>query len=264
MTTGIKYPPGHWIRDASPRQGLEQYLGQQRLTYSRIKNRFVQDLLGDLTGKTFLDYGCGGGFFLIHAVHSKARLVMGVDAEENVLATARFFLDRQGAAGPVHLIRSDQFPAFRPETKFDVILMKDVIEHVPDDLGLVRAAASVLAPGGRMVLSTQNALSLNCLIQGTWNRRVRNNKAWLGWDPTHLRFYTPNRLKRILASAGLACRGWRASYLIPYKWPAPRFLKRQFVRVDFLSVADRALGACFPFNRLGWNVAVLAVSDEKG
>ncbi|MFH1136212.1 MAG: methyltransferase domain-containing protein [Pseudomonadota bacterium] len=259
-----RYPPGHWIRDAFPGPGLEQYLNQQNLVYSRVKNGFVRDLLGDLGDKSFLDYGCGGGFFLAEAARAKARLVIGVDAEENVLAVARHFLDRQGGGSPVHLIRGAEFPAFRPGTKFDVILMKDVIEHAPDDVGLVRAAAAALAPGGRMVLSTQNSWSLNYLIEGTWKRLVRKNKAWRGWDPTHLRFYTPARLNGMLSSVGLACREWRSSYLIPYKWPAPRFLKRRFIRVDCLSVVDRALGAFFPFNRLGWSVAVLAASDERG
>jgi len=61
-----------------------------------------------------------------------------------------------------------------------VVLLKDVLEHVLNDQELLNAAAGVSAPGGRMVLSALNALSLNYVIEGTFHRLFRREKKWCG------------------------------------------------------------------------------------
>ena len=258
-----RYPVDHWIRDHDPSRVLAAYLEQQSLTYSRIKNSRVLEVLGDMTGKTMLDYGCGAGYFLVRAALSKVELAVGVEAEETALAAAGYWVESKGLSSRVELIHSHEFPVFERPEKFDLILMKDVIEHVEDDPGLVEAAARVLAPGGRLVLSTQNSRSLNYLIEGTWNRAARSDRNWFGWDPTHLRFYTPKSLEKLLDKAGLVCEKWRSVYLVPYKWPAPRFFKRRYLRIEPLSAIDLVLGAVPPFNRWGWNIIVSAFLKGK-
>jgi 2-polyprenyl-6-hydroxyphenyl methylase/3-demethylubiquinone-9 3-methyltransferase len=136
--------------------------------------------------------------------------------------------------------------------------MKDVIEHVPDDEELLQATRRLLVPGGRLVVSTQNALSMNFIIEGTYQRLLRRNSSWCGWDPTHLRFYTPMSLDRKLKRAGFKSTNWRSVYLIPYKLPGWLISGREFLRIDALSWIDRALGGVFPYNRLGWNFVVRA------
>jgi len=254
---GTRYPDDHWLRSEDPEGALRAYMDQQSKAYSKIKNKFVQDFLGDLRGLRFLDYGCGGGMFAVHAAKSGALDVVGVDAEQAVLHTAAYFAEQEQVGHLCRFVRADHFP----ETlgpRFDVVLIKDVLEHVPDDEDLLRAARKALVPGGRLVLSTQNALSLNYLIEGTYQRLVRKNSAWYGWDPTHLRFYTPTSLDRKLKRAGFKSTGWRSVYLVPYKLPACRLSRKQFLRLDPLRWVDRALGGLFPYNRLGWNIIVRA------
>jgi 2-polyprenyl-6-hydroxyphenyl methylase / 3-demethylubiquinone-9 3-methyltransferase len=135
--------------------------------------------------------------------------------------------------------------------------MKDVIEHVPDDLTLLHKAASALVPGGVLVLSTQNLLSLNYFLEGTFQKLVRGNKEWYGWDETHLRFYTSMSLNKKLKEAGFSNTSWRSVYLIPYKFPAVGN-SGKLLRFDALSYIDGMLGGLFPFNRLGWNIIVRA------
>jgi 2-polyprenyl-6-hydroxyphenyl methylase/3-demethylubiquinone-9 3-methyltransferase len=136
--------------------------------------------------------------------------------------------------------------------------MKDVIEHAPDDDALFEAAAQAIAPGGNIVISTQNALSLNYLVQGTYHRVLRGEKSWYGWDPTHIRFYTPGLLKTKLTSAGFDIVAWRSVYIVPYKLPAIPGFGRRFLRIDAMSRLDQILGRIFPYNRLGWNIIVKA------
>lgn len=263
MESGRKhYSETHWLRSEDTHRALEAYIEQQSKAYSRVKNAFVAELLGDLSGKRFLDYGCGGGMFAVHAAKHGALDVVGVDALDTALSTAAYFARREGVGHRCVFIRSDEFPVLGLRPKFDVILMKDVIEHVPDDQGLLEAAAEALVPGGLLVVSTQSSFSLNYLIQGTYRRHICGEKDWCGWDDTHLRFYTPMVLKRKLKNAGLQTESWRSAYLVPYKLPRPSGSTRQFLRLDALSWLDRALGWVFPYNRLGWSLIVSARSSR--
>ncbi|MDQ7783572.1 MAG: class I SAM-dependent methyltransferase [Desulfomonilaceae bacterium] len=253
-----RYSEGHWLRSHDSEKVLAAYLEQQSKAYSRIKNAYVKELLGDLRNKRFLDYGCGGGMFTVHAAQQGALEVVGVDAEGSALEAARYFARREGVDRLCSFVRSDRFPVLAKRPKFDAILMKDVLEHVEDDQGLLCAAAEAVVPGGLLVVSTQNSLSLNYLIQGTYRRRVLGEKNWCGWDETHVRFYTPMSLNRKLAKAGFTSEGWRSVYVIPYKLPGVPGSGKEFLRIDLLSWIDKALGGVFPYNRLGWNVIVRA------
>ncbi len=168
------YPDDHWLKNRDPAKVLEFYMDQQNKTYSRIKNGFIRELAGDLRGKRVLDYGCGAGLFTAYAARQGAKAVVGVDAEETALTAARLLADQHGVSSVCTFIRSDSFPLLGQASRFDVVLLKDVIEHVDDDESLINAAAAALIPGGRLVISTQNALSLNYLIEGSYNR------LWLG------------------------------------------------------------------------------------
>jgi len=232
-------------------------MDQQSKAYSRIKNRFIKELLGELSGKRFLDIGCGAGLFVEHAAASGARAAVGVDAEWTVLSAATSLYGRRGPGETGHFLCCDRVSALRTDDPFDAVLLKDVLEHVPEDQSFLRDVAAVTAPGGILVLSTQNSWSLNYLIEGTCHRTILGQKEWYGWDPTHIRFYTPFGLRRKLHEAGFQCVEWRSAYLVPYKLPLHHGT-RQFLRIDGLSWADRLIGRITPFNRLGWNLTVKA------
>lgn len=256
-----KYPADHWLRSRDPERALHAYLDQQSKAYSRMKNDYIIELLGDLKEKRFLDYGCGAGFFSVYAAQHGAREVIGVDQLESALEIASFFAQREGVSGMCRFVHSSGFPRDLGKQTFDIILMKDVVEHVSNDQDLLVAAHEALKPGGALVLSTQNRISLNYLLQGTYHRHVLRNKNWYGWDETHLRFYSPMSLNRQLRDAGFLAVAWRSVYIVPYKFPAFAQSKRQFIRLDALSHLDRLLGGIFPYNRLGWNIVVRAMAS---
>jgi len=256
------YADDHWLRSEDVEMAFSAYMEQQSKTYSMIKNSFVRELLGDLSGKRFLDYGCGGGMFVVHAARQGAAEVVGVDALETALATARYFARQEGVERSCKFVHSAVFPGTAMYQRFDRILMKDVMEHVTDDEALLRAAAHAMVPGGKIVLSTQNSMSLNYLLEGTYRRRFVGDKQWCGWDETHLRFYTPLSLKKKLNRAGFGNVRWRSVYIVPHKLPAIPGTGKEFLRLDFLSWIDRFLGGVFPYNRLGWNLVVSAETSK--
>lgn len=257
-----RYPEDHWLKSHDPEKAFHAYMEQQSKAYSRIKNAFIEELLGDLTDKTVLDYGCGAGMFTVLAAKKGAARVVGVDAEETALETARYFARREGVERSCTFIRQASFPLFPASAKFDVILMKDVIEHVEDDERLLDDAAAAIVPDGKIVLSTQNSFSLNYVVEGLYRRHLRGDKDWCGWDETHVRFYTPMSLHRKLRMSGFLVDGWRSVYLIPYKLPGLSLSRKKFLRVDSLSWIDKTLGGVFPYNRLGWNIMVRARSSS--
>lgn len=256
-----RYDHDHWIRSEDPAAALEAYLEQQSKVYSIVKNHFVSELLGDLKGRSVLDYGCGAGYFVVHSARMGARSALGIDAEEGPLAAARLFAQREGVERVCQFMRSSAFPRFEPNTRFDLVILKDIIEHVIDDEGLLEDVSAVLNPDGAVVISTQNSMSLNFLLEGGYKRYIQGRKLWLGWDDTHVRFYTPVSLTRKLTSAGLKTDLWRSVYIVPHKIPTMSGEKKDFFRVNALAWADKRLGAIFPFNYLGWNIIVRAKSS---
>jgi 2-polyprenyl-6-hydroxyphenyl methylase / 3-demethylubiquinone-9 3-methyltransferase len=255
----LRYDENHWLRSKDPEQVIHSSIEQQSKAYSRVKTRHIFELLGNLKDARVLDYGCGSGFFTIRCAKAGAANVVGIDAEIHALAAAEHFATQEGVKDNCSFICSDRFPTSWCQEPFDAILFKDVLEHVEDEQSLLQSAARMLVPGGAMVISTQNKLSLNFALEGFYHRILRNDKNWFGWDPTHLRFFTPRILERELKTAGLKCVAWRSSYILPYKFPPLPFSKKRFFRIDSLSHLDTILGKRFPFSKCGWNIIVKAI-----
>lgn len=256
-----RYPEDHWLRSTDHEKALAAYRDQQSKAYSRRKNAYIKELLGNLEGKRFLDYGCGAGWFSVYAAQNGALEVVGIDAERAALDTAGYFAKQQGVIDRCKFIQSPEFPQLLTDTRFDVILMKDVIEHVQDDRLLLQRASEALTPGGLLVVSTQNALSLNYLLEGLYQHYLKGNRSWTGWDETHLRFYTPMSLRAKLEAAGYTVKKNRSVYIVPYTFSKSLTFNQKYMRVDGLSRIDRVLGYVFPYNRLGWNIIISAESS---
>jgi SAM-dependent methyltransferase len=91
---------------------------------------------------------------------------------------------------------------------FDVATCFEAIEHIIDDAGVMRSLASILRPGGRLVLTTpsQGYIPMDAGDSGPFSEVE---------DGRHVRKgYTPERLKYLTEQAGLEvaeigfCSGW--------------------------------------------------------
>jgi 2-polyprenyl-6-hydroxyphenyl methylase/3-demethylubiquinone-9 3-methyltransferase len=85
------------------------------------------------------------------------------------------------------------------------------------------------------------------------------NKSWLGWDTTHVRFYTAKSLRGRLHRAGYRANRWAAVFLVPYNILSWVVLLRAKLEVPALRHLDATVGRWFPFNRWGWNIIVRGV-----
>jgi 2-polyprenyl-6-hydroxyphenyl methylase/3-demethylubiquinone-9 3-methyltransferase len=149
-----------------------------------------------LDGKAALDVGCGAGLLAEPLARLGAKAT-GIDASPEVIAVAR---DHAAAMGLEVDYRVGDVQELNG--RFDLITCMEVIEHVADPSVFLTALAKRVAPGGLLILSTPNATGWSKLMMITVGEG-------LGHIPkgTHEfeKFLSPERLKSLLAEAGLKC-----------------------------------------------------------
>jgi 2-polyprenyl-6-hydroxyphenyl methylase/3-demethylubiquinone-9 3-methyltransferase len=118
--------------------------------------RFGRDanLTRPFEGLRLLDIGCGGGLLS----EPMARLgfsVTGVDASARNIGAASAHAAEQGLAIDYRCDTAENLLA-AGAGPFNVILNMEVVEHVADPRAFLQDTASLLAPGGVMVIATLN------------------------------------------------------------------------------------------------------------
>ncbi|KQX62021.1 class I SAM-dependent methyltransferase [Angustibacter sp. Root456] len=109
-------------------------------------------------GESFVDLGCGKGALLLpaaQAVGTTGRAV-GVDISPGMLSAAREAADRLGLAAVDLAVGDVQSPEL-PAGAFDVVGSSLVLFFLADPLAALTAWRALLAPGGRLGVSTFGA-----------------------------------------------------------------------------------------------------------
>ncbi len=138
-------------------------------------------------GGSVLEIGCGQGDFLLAARAAGFSEVVGVEPNGPVAKFAR-------ARG--FEVRSELFdPKAFGDRRFDVIATFQVLEHVVDPVEFVRSAATLLKPGGRLVLETPGV---------DHPRAVKAGRDWRYIiPPWHLNLFGAKSLEALYQRAGL-------------------------------------------------------------
>ncbi len=87
------------------------------------------------------------------------------------------------------------------EASFDLLVMGEVLEHLPDPEATLRRLVRFLKPGGEALASTPNIGHWR-IIAGLMVGRF-DYAAQGVMDRTHLKWFTPRSLKRAFEQAGL-------------------------------------------------------------
>lgn len=167
-----------------------------------------------------LDVGCGAG--ATTAAVKQARSVAwagGIEYVPDVAAAAEAVFDRvwkgDAAAAPLE--------AEIAEGSLDLVLCLDVLEHMADPWTMVRRLSTLVAPGGRLIVSVPNIRHWKFI----WRLAARGDFAYRDaglLDRTHLRFFVRATAIELATCGGLdlvaatSAQSWPASD--PRRWLA--------------------------------------------
>lgn len=111
---------------------------------------FIEEKFRILTGMRVLEIGCGEGGVL-KAFINRGCLGVGVELDMARVELANTFLPDDIAAGKLKLVAKDIYESDAEKDfngSFDIIVLKDVIEHIHDQPRLISWMKTFLKPGG--------------------------------------------------------------------------------------------------------------------
>ncbi|HEY9899615.1 MAG TPA: class I SAM-dependent methyltransferase [Pantanalinema sp.] len=201
----LAYPPAYFwngfdLKPARTWRDTAWNLWARQLVLRRVG--FLRRAYPQASDLPVLDVGCGRGLFL-----REWRRVTGVEAHgvdlqpENI----RFLRENHPAIQAFH---ADFLEWDAPQERYGAVTMWHLLEHLPDSRAALRKAHASLAPGGALIVGTQNYRSLSRYLQGS---------RWTLNDvPRHLSHYTEETLRRQLESEGFAVeRVWHWTEFFP-------------------------------------------------
>jgi len=130
-------------------------------------------------GDTILDIGCGTGAIMKEL--SKTYNMVGIDMSPLAVEYSK----KRGLKN-VFLMPAEEFP----KDKFDVkaVTLLDVIEHIDDDVSVLKTARDIVGPDGRVIVTVPAHMWM-------WSAHDLANH--------HKRRYSPSTLRAALEAAGL-------------------------------------------------------------
>lgn len=176
--------------------GSQRFL---RLLHNIVPARMkhFSHIVGNWSGKTVLDLGCGGGFMAEALAHEGAR-VIGIDPTAPAIEAATAHARAQGLDIDYRVGSGERIPL--EDASIDCVVCVDVLEHVDNLDGVLDEIHRVLKPGGIFLFDTINRTWLATLIL------VRLGETILGLLPrgTHdpARFIRPAELQAKLTARG--------------------------------------------------------------
>lgn len=183
------------------------------------------------TGR-LLDVGFGAGAFLLAAKEQSWR-TYGIEVSRLAIEQAR----NNGLGEVVH---ADFLEAPFERAYFDVIVMSELIEHVPDPHAYVRQAQRLLAPGGLLYLTTPHGRGISGrLLKETWS---------VCCPPEHLHLFSKRSMRRCLTENGFGAIRIESRTVHPHElvqWATRRFWRASAVadRAPEMAADDRVQGS---------------------
>ena len=141
-------------------------------------------------GARIIDVGCGDGFHLrlLRDFGKPAWILEGVDLDERAVSAA----SRCGLKAYQGNVEEIDLPA----ASYDLALLIQTIEHVADPPGVLRAVRSLLRPGGRVVIVTDNT--------GSHDFRLFQGRHWGGYHfPRHWNLFNQKSLHKLALKVDL-------------------------------------------------------------
>jgi SAM-dependent methyltransferase len=130
-----------WARQEDPRYGTDQ------ADFARNHGREISILLGDSTGKSVLELGCGSGTLFKILGFDRSRVYRGIDFSQSMLDAFR-------ATYPGVDVVCGDASSYRDSNRYDIVFSNQVVQYFDRRMfeRYVSNARAMLAPGGRLVV----------------------------------------------------------------------------------------------------------------
>lgn len=154
-----------------------------KLYFKKILNKL------DSSSIDVLDVGGGTGWLLkqLKKTDKRVRYTQVVDIDTK----ARLAAEENG-----HSYFEGTIENFPTEKKFHLVLLLNLIEHVADPLAVMNKCASLLAPGGRILIKTPNTDS--------WDARLFRKSYWGGLhSPRHWIIFSEKSFRMLIRRSSL-------------------------------------------------------------
>ena len=216
-------------------------------------------------GKHILDVGCGNGLYSFKMA-GLARSIVGVDISGEQIAeahTKKLVLD-----GDVEFATASAESLPFGDSRFDAVLLIEMLDHVPHHERAVREAWRVVRDGGELVVYVPNKLYLfevHGMHLGRWHIGgfYHGSIPLLSWAPQFIRrwvegarIYTTKQIVRLLEENGFAVSH------IDYYFPPLSKVGNRAVRTTlgvFFSLLERRAAT----RRFGMSIFLVA-RKERG
>jgi 2-polyprenyl-3-methyl-5-hydroxy-6-metoxy-1,4-benzoquinol methylase len=142
------------------------------------------------SGFDFLDIGAGYGFF----TNAAQSIGFNCTAIEASSTNCKIFKLMNGFE-PLNQMLNEKFIE-ENLNKFDVVLLSQVLEHIPNPQSVIRSIGSVLKTGGICVIAVPHFGSLVSRIQGTKDMFIT--------PPEHLNFFSITGLNQAFKNNGFS------------------------------------------------------------
>jgi len=126
------------------------YFEHQRENAAQFVIPFIANKLAITPGMQIMEIGCGEGGVL-KAFLDKGAKGLGIELDAGKSALARTFLQKEISDGNVVLLNRNIYDidvSTEFSHQFDLIILKDVIEHIFDQQRLINSLHAYLKPGG--------------------------------------------------------------------------------------------------------------------
>lgn len=164
----------------------------RREQVARPKVAFAEEHVG--TAGSWLDVGSGIGD-LVSVLVGHGWDATGLELSETSIAFAK---EMFGVDLLPHTLQAYDGAYRDRRGTFDVVSLLALLEHVPDPLELLRCAAGLLQPAGRLMVQVPNARSVSSMVQTVFAEHVFRHMS----PVSHIMLFTEQSLTRALAIAG--------------------------------------------------------------
>jgi SAM-dependent methyltransferase len=132
-------------------------LGALFLREWHVKRELRRQLSGRTTPADVYDAGCGFGQYSYYlATQFPSVRLHAIDVKEEQIDDCRRFFRSRGLGQCSFAV--EDLTSINYENRFDLILSVDVMEHIPDDIGVFRNFFRALRPGGTLIVNTPSNL----------------------------------------------------------------------------------------------------------